>query len=133
VVAVSYAHWSVRLVSLLIDVLACAAPNIIAGAVDTHNGTLQAVMLVPSVLLLAYDRWYRAGRTGQSWGRHLMGIDLVGAADGRPVGMRRAFLRDLAHLVDTLSCFLGWLWPLWDHRKQTFADKLTGTVVLGGD
>jgi uncharacterized RDD family membrane protein YckC len=90
-------------------------------------------MLVPSVLLLAYDRWYHAGRTGQSWGRQLMGIELVDAADGRPVGMRRAFLRDLAHLLDCLPCFLGWLWPFWDHRRQTFADKLTDTVVLGGD
>ena len=23
------------------------------------------------------------------------------------------------------------LWPLWDRRRQTFADKLTGTFVVG--
>jgi uncharacterized RDD family membrane protein YckC len=117
--------------SFLIDMLACTAPNIIAGAADPGNETLQAVMLVPSILLLGYNRWYRAGRTGQSWGRQLMGLDLVGAVDVRPVSMLRAFLRDLAHLLDTIPCLVGWLWPLWDGRRQTFADKLSDTVVLG--
>jgi hypothetical protein len=40
-----------------------------------------------------------------------------------------AFVRDLAHIVDSLACYLGWLWPLWDAKRQTFADKLVKTVV----
>ncbi|MCC9308874.1 RDD family protein [Kitasatospora sp. RB6PN24] len=127
----SYAHWSVRAVSFLIDMLACLAPNIIAGAADPGDDAVQIAMLPLSVLLLAYNRWHRAGRTGQSWGRQLMEIELSGAAGRRPTGMLHAFLRDLAHLLDCVPCFLGWLWPLWDHRKQTFADKLANTVVLG--
>ena len=38
-------------------------------------------------------------------------------------------LRELAHLLDTLSVFVGWLWPLWDSRRRTFADLLLGTEV----
>ncbi|GAA1068976.1 hypothetical protein GCM10009665_75050 [Kitasatospora nipponensis] len=125
----NYAHWSVRVVSLLIDVLACAAPNIIAGVVDPDNVGLQVGMLFVSLALFGYDRWYQAGRTGQSWGRQLMGLRLVRLDDGRPVGVLRAFLRDLAHLLDTLPCLLGWFWPLWDARRQTFADKLATTAV----
>jgi uncharacterized RDD family membrane protein YckC len=26
--------------------------------------------------------------------------------------------------------YLGYLWPLWDPRKQTFADKIVGSVVV---
>ncbi|MDH6117774.1 RDD family protein [Kitasatospora sp. GAS204B] len=131
--ALAYTHWSVRVVSFVIDMLACWSPNIIAGAIDSHNGALQVGMLAVSVALLGYNRCHLAGRTGQSWGKRLMGTDLVGLDTQEPIGARRAFLRDLAHLLDTLSCFLGWLWPLWDDRKQTFADKLAATAVLGGD
>ena len=38
-------------------------------------------------------------------------------------------LRELAHQLDTLSVFVGWLWPLWDARRRTFADLLLRTEV----
>ena len=41
-----------------------------------------------------------------------------------------SFLRQLAHVVDSLVCYLGWLWPLWDGRNQTLGDKIVGTVVI---
>ncbi len=41
-----------------------------------------------------------------------------------------AFVRDLAHVLDSVACHLGWLWPLWDQKRQTFADKIVGTVVV---
>ncbi|WP_051967244.1 RDD family protein [Kitasatospora mediocidica] len=126
----TYAHWSVRVVSHMIDILACGAPNIIAGVFDPGNVALQVGMGAVSLSLLAYNRWYLAGRTGQSWGKHLMDTTMV-RSDGSPeVGVLRAFLRDLAHLLDTLSCFVGWFWPLRDAKRQTFADKLASTAVL---
>jgi uncharacterized RDD family membrane protein YckC len=131
-----YAHWSVRVVSFLIDLLACAAPNIVAGVVAPENTGLQVGMGAVSLLLFGYDRWYLAGNTGQSWGKRLMGVRLVllpdsGTPSDDPVGPRLAFLRDLGHLVDTLACLLGWFWPIWDRRRQTFADKLAATAVVG--
>jgi Mce-associated membrane protein len=36
-------------------------------------------------------------------------------------------LRDVAHLLDTIALFVGWLWPLWDSRHRTFADLLLRT------
>ncbi len=27
-------------------------------------------------------------------------------------------------------CYLGYLWPLWDKKKQTFADKIFGTYSI---
>ncbi|MFE9424046.1 RDD family protein [Kitasatospora sp. NPDC006697] len=128
----SYAHWSVRVVAFLIDCLACAAPNIIAGVLDPGATGLQTGLLLLSLALLGYNRWWRAGRTGQSWGKQLMELRLAGPLDGAETGVRRAFLRDLAHVLDTLPCFLGWFWPIWDRRRQTFADKVLATVVLVG-
>jgi len=34
------------------------------------------------------------------------------------------------HIVDGLSLFIGYLWPLWDKKRQTFADKIMSTVVV---
>jgi hypothetical protein len=41
-----------------------------------------------------------------------------------------SFLRALSHILDSLACYIGWLWPLWDGKKQTFADKVCSTVVV---
>jgi Mce-associated membrane protein len=32
--------------------------------------------------------------------------------------------------VNVFSLGLGFLWPLWDSRDQTFADKLASTVCV---
>jgi hypothetical protein len=49
-------------------------------------------------------------------------------ADGSTPGFGMAFLRKPAHVLGSLACYVGWLWPLWDAKKQTFADKVCGTV-----
>jgi uncharacterized RDD family membrane protein YckC len=43
-----------------------------------------------------------------------------------------AFVRDLAHFLDGIF-YIGYLWPLWDPKRQTFADKVCSTVVLEGN
>ena len=37
-------------------------------------------------------------------------------------------MRQIAHYVDQFVCYLGYLWPLWDDKRQTLADKIMGTV-----
>ena len=41
-----------------------------------------------------------------------------------------AFVRDITHIVDGFF-YLGYLWPLWDPKRQTFADKICSTVRPG--
>ncbi len=41
-----------------------------------------------------------------------------------------AFGRDICHILDSLACYIGWLFPLWDAKRQTFADKIISTVVI---
>ena len=73
------------------------------------------------------------GRTGQSWGKQVLNLRLVRMADGQPMGGGMCFLRDLLHILDALLCYLGFLWPIWDARRQClFSDKIMNTVVLAG-
>lgn len=91
-------------------------------------------MAVGGLLLLAalgwqiYNRWITAGRTGQSLGKRVLKIKLVAEATGQPIGPLNAFLRDLVHILDGLV-YIGYLWPLWDEKRRTFADMLMKTVV----
>ena len=46
------------------------------------------------------------------------------------IGAGLAFARIFVHAVDQLPCYVGYLWPLWDPKKQTFTDKILTTVVV---
>jgi uncharacterized RDD family membrane protein YckC len=144
--APDYAPWPLRAVSLIVDNLALFALPFLAfllitllGLVDANGDPtpLGLVIWIPACLLaLGFGLWNRIlldGRDGQSVGRRVMGIRLVGLATRRPIGPGKAFLRGLAHMLDNLPCAclpVGFLWPLWDPKRQTFADMLVGSIVI---
>ncbi|MFI0940495.1 RDD family protein [Streptomyces sp. NPDC021020] len=73
---------------------------------------------------------YREGLTGQSPGKKIVGIRVLREYDGSALGFGRGFGRQMAHILDRIPCFLGYLWPLWDSKNQTWADKMTHSVVV---
>jgi len=79
------------------------------------------------VLVTLVNRLLLPTITGWSLGRALFRIAVVGR-DGAAPGPWTLLLRELAHLLDTVSV-VGWLWPLWDSRHRTFADLLGRTEV----
>jgi uncharacterized RDD family membrane protein YckC len=82
---------------------------------------------------LVWNCGYRQGRSGQSLGKSALGTRLVSVHSGEPVGFGRAFGRQVAHLLDGIPLGLGYLWPLWDEQRQTFADKVCSTLVVQAD
>lgn len=92
------------------------------------------LLLLGFVLIVAiqiWNRWIKGGK-GQSIGKKALNISLVNQSTGQPIGAGMAFVRDIAHALDSLACYIGWLWPLWDSKRQTFADKVISTVVVQG-
>ncbi|CAN5428316.1 RDD family protein [soil metagenome] len=88
-----------------------------------------AVVAAGLVLLaVAVNRLLLPAQLGWSVGRAVFGIGVV-RRDGAAVGPWRLLLRDVAHLLDTVALFVGWLGPLWDSRRRTFADLLARTEV----
>lgn len=149
-----YAHWLKRAGAYLIDQFALAIASIplwigygmaIASADITTSdddtvtvtgepsGASALVMLLGLVIVIAFWVWnvcIRQGRTGYSLGKTALGTKLISEQTGQPIGPGMSFVRQLAHLLDGLACYLGYLWPLWDRKRQTFADKIVSTVVL---
>lgn len=70
------------------------------------------------------------GRTGQTLGKRVLGIRALREADGQPMGVGTSFGRSFLHVLDALPLYIGYLWPLRDVKKQTFADKIVNTVVV---
>jgi len=56
-------------------------------------------------------------------------IKLVGIDTDAPISPRNAFIRDLVHILDALT-LVGYLWPRWDDKKQTFGDHIMKTIVI---
>jgi len=128
------AGWDTRAAAFAVDVLpgvaVVATMALVWLAVPTRSTWwwVSGSVLVGATLLTMVNRAVLPAILGWSLGRALFGIAVV-RADGTAVGVARMTTRELAHLLDTLSVFVGWLWPLWDPRRRTFADLLLRTEV----
>jgi uncharacterized RDD family membrane protein YckC len=123
-----YAEWPIRVVSALIDYV---VPGIIAGAVFQVNKPIGWVLYLVA-LVWAFYQAYLGGSTGQSYGKKIVGTRVVAEATGQTIGGGTGIGRYVLHILDALPCYLGYLWPLWDSKKQTFADKIVKSVVVKG-
>jgi uncharacterized RDD family membrane protein YckC len=92
----------------------------------------QWTAVVLPVVAIAYLLWnygYRQGTTGSSVGKSLLKFKVVSEATGQPIGFGMSTARELLHVfVDGLLCNIGYLFPLVDAKRQTFADKIVKTV-----
>jgi uncharacterized RDD family membrane protein YckC len=153
---VTFAHWGKRVGAYLIDaIIGMLALNPYyvgsawaAGSATTEydpntgqftstgggiSGAAAILMLIGAIAYIAFFVWnycIKQGRTGYTIGKGVLGIKLVKAETGQPIGAGMAFVRYLAHILDSIPCGLGYLWPLWDPKRQTFADKVIGTYVI---
>jgi uncharacterized RDD family membrane protein YckC len=86
-----------------------------------------------SLLTIAYVIWnygYRQGTTGSSIGKSVMKFKVVSERTWQPIGFGLSVVRQLAHFVDAIICYIGYLFPLWDPKRQTLADKIMTTVCI---
>ena len=123
----AYANWGQRALAYLVDV----APVVIVIFVLARISV--ALLVIGWLVGLGwsiYNRWYLGGTTGQSIGKKALNIRLVSEESGQPIGMLMAFVRDICHIVDSIICYIGYLFPLWDAKRQTLADKIMKTVVI---
>jgi uncharacterized RDD family membrane protein YckC len=125
-----------RALGWLIDYL---APGIVYSILASIIGNLGSngisslltfVLWVAEVAFVVWNSGYQAGTTGYSLGRKIAKTKLVSEATGQPLGAGTGILRLVAHIVDSVICYVGWLFPLWDSKRQTIADKIVKSVVV---
>ena len=119
----SLASWLQRVGATLVDLVISAVLQLIVGLVSPSLGRLAGFALA---LYFAY----LVGTTGQTPGKRALGIKVLREQDGQLLGAGAGIGRAFLHILDLLPFGLGYLWPLWDAKKQTFADKAIHSVVV---
>ncbi|KIF68336.1 RDD domain containing protein [Streptomyces sp. AcH 505] len=131
--APSYANWGARFLGTIVDGLVFLVPYLFFIIGVNSDGAISGIFAaIGGLALLGIAIWQliQEGKTGQTIGKKAVGIRLVREADGQPLGVGMAFVRRLAHFLDSLPCYIGWLWPAWDEKNQTFADKICSSIVI---
>ena len=134
------ANWGERAVAFLLDLVIVAVPAIVLYIIAFIFGTFSTALFV----LFAFIAWaysivvglYVVGwqnGLGGSPGKKITGLRLIGEETGQPIGGGMGIARYFAHIVDSIICYIGWLFPLWDPKRQTIADKIMKTVVTTGN
>jgi uncharacterized RDD family membrane protein YckC len=126
-----YATWGQRAVGGLIDYGVTGALMVIIIIVSISSGAFALISLASVINLvnIFYNISYLGGQ-GQTLGKKVAGIKLIREDSGQPVGFGLAFGRALTHVVDGLPLYIGFLAPLWEVKRQTWADKILNTVVI---
>ena len=99
----------------------------------------QVALVIAGVAALGFVVWnlgYRQGMTGSSVGKSIMKFKVVSEKTGQPIGFGLSLVRELLYLAAAYLCFgIVWLYrlvlfPLWDAKRQSLADKIMTTICL---
>ncbi len=122
---IEYAGFGIRLLATIVDGLVIIFISRIFGRTRPlfFNRTFNILIgALYSILLLV--NW-----NGQTIGKRLVGIKVV-KENQKPVGYPEAFLRYIGYMISSAVLGLGFLWIIWDERKQGWHDKIAKTVVI---
>lgn len=146
----TYASFGQRLAAMLLDGLIYGAtggavylivfiPLMLVGGSATSSSTFggSAAMAGAAVASVIWSigfgvfNLYLVAKKGQTPGKMILKIKIVRKENGEPPGFAGAFLKEVVgRMVNGLVFNLGYLWMLWDANKQTWADKIAGTIVI---
>lgn len=151
----TYGGFWIRLVARIVDGVILGIPlgvlffifvAIAGGIASTTNSTDQntqaalglglvgvwlLVGLLATVGTIVYFVYFW-GTSGSTLGMRLFRLRLVDASTGGPIGIGRAVIRYLMTIVNTMACYIGWIWVAFDPRKQGWHDHVANSVVIQG-
>lgn len=129
------AEWSQRALGGLIDYV---GPAVVIYILFFATRSL-AIFFVLWLLTLGWSLYnaYLNGTTGQSVGKKVVGLKVVGEQTGQVIGAGTGIVRWLIGVaIGIIPCLgalfqlVNLLFPLWDAKKQTLHDKAVKSVVI---
>ena len=131
----NYASFWRRLGAALLDAIIIAIvliPFSMLFGVGGDNAGAGASLygLVSLVISWGYPMYF-IGAKGQTPGKMALSVNVIRKEDGQVPGYTKAFLREVVgKFISSLVFGLGFFWMIWDKDKQTWHDKIAGTVVI---
>ena len=111
-----------------LEVTEDAAGNVTDFSFDV-DPTLLILTVVVSTLLPGVYYIVALSRWGQTLGALAASLKVV-HPDGSLLSPGRAAVRWIGSVVSSIVFLLGYFWMIWDGRKQTWHDKMAGSVVV---
>jgi uncharacterized RDD family membrane protein YckC len=111
-----------------VEVTEDAAGNVTDFSFDIDPGLIILSLAISTLLpgiyyIIAVSKW------GQTLGALALSLKIV-HPDGSLLSPALAAVRWIGSIVSSLILLLGYFWMIWDHRKQTWHDKMAGSVVV---
>jgi uncharacterized RDD family membrane protein YckC len=101
-----------------------------ATTITTQQRTLSPLIEISLLIVgLAYFTllW---SNNGSSVGQMVVGIKVVDATTGAPVGQTQALVRAIGYIISGIPIYIGFIWAFFDPRKQGWMDKMANTLVV---
>lgn len=101
-----------------------------------HQGATtfgRLMLLICAALSITFQTWihgYRQGNTGSGIGKSVMKFQVVSEKTWKPIGFGLSVVRRPVHTIEAAIRYVGYLFPQWDTKRQTIADKTMGTVCV---
>ncbi|TDN66822.1 RDD family protein [Paraburkholderia sp. BL10I2N1] len=134
-----YATWSRRARALLIDSIWWTVLVLFVPVGPSTEDLLNAPALAgPSILFwLTVAQCIPVVMTGVMWaiwgtspGKRALGLRIVDSDTGQAMTAKQAAVRTLGYLVCFATCGAGFLWMLFNPRRQGLHDRMANTVVI---
>jgi uncharacterized RDD family membrane protein YckC len=98
------------------------------GAIYLAVADYSITLIVSTLYILIF--WLKYN--GQTPGKRAMHIKII-KEDGSPLDWGVAIIRYIGYFVSWIPLCLGYLWAIWDSRKQAWHDKIARTLVVESD
>lgn len=85
--------------------------------------------LISIILAVAYYMIFLVNYDGATPGKRVMAIKIT-KESGEKLTYPVVFIRYLGMFISSISFGLGFLWILWDKKKQSWHDKIAKTIVV---
>lgn len=129
------AHFGWRLLGFLADavnLLALFAALVVGASIVVWTWAPEESTGVSVAVIVVAIVWFRFKWEGAGGSpiRRAMGVWIVDETTLEPIGTRRGFIRALVRLVSQVVFYLGYLWMIWDPKRQTWHDKAVRSIVV---
>jgi uncharacterized RDD family membrane protein YckC len=109
--APQYAGFWIRFVAYLIDWVVMA---------------VLSITVIGGLIYMPVMWWLK----GQTLGQMALGLKVVRASDGGPIGGAGAVIRYIGLIISMIVLFIGVIWVAFEPRKRGWHDMIAGTVVI---
>ena len=125
----NYAGFGQRFLAALLDGLIIFAVSVLLNMVLSAVRLGMLGVIAQLAVSIAYYVFYQK-KQGQTLGKKVMNIKVVDASGKTPTEVT-FFLREIiGKFVSAIILMIGYLFPLWDAKRQALHDKIVNTYVV---